>query len=427
MADGATQAIANATWPDGVLAAYVSPDGRYIAFGPGSSFKGPREVHLIASDGSGETVLAAHPAGEYPVGWSPDGKYVVFVSMRASGPALWAIPVANGKAQGAAIVLSGFLGDGMAPLGITRSGTFHYRIHAMKSDVYTASMDPATGKVISSPSLIPLSTSGNNVAPRWSPDSRRLLVTSSQILTAGRPKEFSIYSFEANKQQAVGTDRQIRGAGWCWAADGRSFLTIGPDKPFITRVHLGTSETLAAFDGPPVYSISCSANGKLVAFQESTQKFVKVRDMDSGFEREIYKFTDNAWGAIPEISPDGKEVAFLLRDSNGFALMVTPTDGGAARELARVKRPMEFQGTKGLAWSPDSRQIYYLKRAESKSPHELFRIAATGGQEESVGLKAADIRDLNIAPDGSRIAFSIGNVWKPEIWAIENFLPATAK
>jgi Tol biopolymer transport system component len=31
---------------------------------------------------------------------------------------------------------------------------------------------------------------------------------------------------------------------------------------------------------------------------------------------------------------------------------------------------------------------------------------------------------LDISPDGKRIAFSIGAAQRPEIWAMENFLPA---
>lgn len=149
--------------------------------------------------------------------------------------------------------------------------------------------------------------------------------------------------------------------------------------------------------------------------------------MESGSEREIYKFSGDGWGVIPEISPDGRSVAFFHREKDEFVLRVISSSGESSRELARVEWPVEFQLTKGLAWSPDSRQVYFLKRTDSKSSHELFRIAATGGQAESVGLKAADIRDLNIAPDGTRIAFSIGNIRKPEIWAIENFLPKDAK
>jgi hypothetical protein len=76
-----------------------------------------------------------------------------------------------------------------------------------------------------------------------------------------------------------------------------------------------------------------------------------------------------------------------------------------------------------VSWSPDDRFVYFLKRDDSKAPYEMFRVPAAGGQVESMGLKRADLRDIDIAPDGTRVAFSIGSFDKPQLWAIENFLP----
>jgi hypothetical protein len=52
-----------------------------------------------------------------------------------------------------------------------------------------------------------------------------------------------------------------------------------------------------------------------------------------------------------------------------------------------------------------------------------LRVPAAGGTVENTGLKVAELRNLDIAPDGTRIAFSIGAVNQPEIWAMDNFLP----
>ena len=76
-----------------------------------------------------------------------------------------------------------------------------------------------------------------------------------------------------------------------------------------------------------------------------------------------------------------------------------------------------------VTWSPDGRHIYYVKRQTGSADGEVFRVAATGGPEEGTGLRGVDIRNLDIAPDGSRIAFAIGAVNRPEIWAIENIAP----
>ena len=105
------------------------------------------------------------------------------------------------------------------------------------------------------------------------------------------------------------------------------------------------------------------------------------------------------------------------------ALLAVPTDGGPARELAKLKYPASFQRYGGQAWSPDDRFVYFLKRNDAKAPDEMFRVAAAGGQIESTGLKTMDLRDIDIAPDGRRVAFSIGAIDKPELWTLENFLP----
>jgi dipeptidyl aminopeptidase/acylaminoacyl peptidase len=117
-------------------------------------------------------------------------------------------------------------------------------------------------------------------------------------------------------------------------------------------------------------------------------------------------------------------VVFLAPiDAQTSALITVPTSGGASREIARAKAPAELQFFYGFSWSPDDRYVYFVQRPDSHSPHELFRVPASGGAEESMGLKAMDIRDLDIAPDGRRIAFSIGAAQQTEIWAMENFLP----
>jgi len=78
-------------------------------------------------------------------------------------------------------------------------------------------------------------------------------------------------------------------------------------------------------------------------------------------------------GAAPAISPDGRLLAFTVRDSAGKILLwVRPIDSLTAQPLA---------GTDGAAfpaWSPDSRFIVF------SAPGRLMRIAASGGPSQTV-------------------------------------------
>lgn len=101
-----------------------------------------------------------------------------------------------------------------------------------------------------------------------------------------------------------------------------------------------------------------------------------------------------------------------------------PTSGGPPRKIAQVSAANGWAllGFKRLTWSPDSRYLYYVKRSNSGTPSELFRVPAAGGKIESTGFTVPDARDLSFSPDGTHLAFS-NYTERPEIWVLENFLP----
>ncbi len=76
-----------------------SPDGNWIAFS--SDREGNYDVYVIPSTGGKPRQLTYHSADDNVVGWSPDGKRVVFTSTRGNGAfptvaTLWEIPAAGG-------------------------------------------------------------------------------------------------------------------------------------------------------------------------------------------------------------------------------------------------------------------------------------------------------------------------------------------
>jgi len=164
---------------------------------------------------------------------------------------------------------------------------------------------------------------------------------------------------------------------------------------------------------------SCS-DDSVAAFDASG---IKVRSLRDGSEKEVYRFTGNPGTVLPLLSHDGGSIEFIMPEKGGSVLRVIPAAGGPARDLAAANSPAELQPLWGLAWSPDDRFVYFARRPDGHAPFELFRVPVTGGSVESAGLKSEDVRDLDIAPDGTRIAFSIGAVNQPEIWSVQNFLP----
>ncbi len=421
VADGAEQTIRNSGWNP-----RLSPDGHYIVF----EDRGPARLHIMASDGSNETLLSSHPDDKKVGGWSPDGKWVVIGSTRASAMGLWAVPVAGGKPQGPPVMLQREIGDlDLYSLGMTSAGAFFYRAFTNISDIYTASMDPTTGRVTSSAVPLPLTRRGSNIAPRWSGDGRRIFYTFAPdvIQHTTRSREYFAFSLDSGVEQPVNLAAGTSGS-FCWSSDGKSILKNAPHgrRSDLFRTSVTGESTRLAENLSDSAILSCSGDGKVVSFRDGASTQLKVRNLENGSEMTIYRGDKlNQVTQGPFVSRDGSQVAFVTHQygSSSWVLVVVPSAGGPTRELVHLNWPLRYVD---VTWSPDGRYLYFLKAdVNDATPRELFRVPAAGGREESTGLKGADLRDIDISPDGTRVAFSIGAIDQPEVWAIENFLPAT--
>lgn len=407
LASGAVQQLRGEYWNPTIMK--VSPDGRYIAFNASNDKGAVENVFIMAADGSGETRVSASPAYQRPLAWTPNGKNMIFAQSDAAGVSLWSVPVADGKIQGPPINQRTEIEKGSAFIGFSRSGTLYYWVRARTTDVYTASLDPATGKATSAPVLLPVAGAGHTGMPRWSPDSRQLLYFRDD----GDVREWHVYSTDTGKDQRLAMN--VRNAlGYCWSKDGASILFnsfADPARPEAARFNLADGQVTPLFPGSAPFELG-SCSGDLVVGR--TSNAMQIRNLIGGFQKDIY-----TPGIIPaRLSPDQRSVAFASAASG--TLHVVSSDGGPLKDLASAAAPAEFAG---IAWSADSRFVYFARRPDSHSPFELFRVPAAGGAAEGMGLKIEDMTTLIISPDGTHIAFDAGG-FIPEIWAVQGLLPA---
>jgi Tol biopolymer transport system component len=139
-----------------------------------------------------------------------------------------------------------------------------------------------------------------------------------------------------------------------------------------------------------------------------------LRELATGRETELGRY----YMRFPELSPDGKWIAFLgySKTAKTYPLTVIPVTGGAGREVCSFPPT----GPRGVAWTPDGRQL--IVGIQSGRKTELWRVPAAGGTPEKIDINVDGMWQFRLHPDGRRIAFE---TWEnnEEVWAIENLLP----
>ena len=133
------------------------------------------------------------------------------------------------------------------------------------------------------------------------------------------------------------------------------------------------------------------------------QRRGNTRQPISNFQNmEIVKLTDTGNVGTAAISPDGRYLAYSLKDGQQSSLSV--------RQVATESAVQLFPPKKGfyrhITFSPDSNYLYYLHDREGSDSDDVYRIPTLGGTPRLI-LENADT-GIGISPDGRQVAFVRG-------------------
>ncbi|MDP2914510.1 MAG: hypothetical protein Q8O91_03550 [Candidatus Aminicenantes bacterium] len=412
----------------GTIAYSVSPD-------PASS---KRDVFLMKTDGSGHEALVSHPADDYLLGWAPDGRQVVFASDRTGSYGIWNVEVSNGRALGTPQLIKGDLNK-VDPVRLTANGTLYYILFSNLTDVYTAPIDPETGKIIGGPAPVKVRYAGANAAPDWSRDGTRLAYRTKRGAESGPAVSalISVLDLKSGEEQQIAPRLDSIGNidGPIWAPDGQSVLIIGNrgEERGIYKVEIPSGVTSPLVVFPPYqYTLFAvwSPDAKSIFYPQGNPTHILRRDLETGRDTELAKMDGPA--GIPRItlSPDGKWLAFTSLDvlKEPQRLMIVAAAGSPAREIYRTQTGEYLHW---IQWTPDGRFLWfrrYVPPADAKTKPMItyWRVSADGQNLRQLELALPGGGDICIHPDGRQIAFTSGQ-GKIELWALENFLPPNKK
>lgn len=376
---GGGTAIQLTTQPSYECTPIWSPDSKQIAFA--SDRNGNFDIFVMPATGGTAQRLTTHSSSELPSAFTPDGKYILFSasiqdpSQSALFPTtamteLYKVPVNGGRTEQV-------LGTPAEAVCYAPSGEFflyqdrkgfedEWRKHHTSSitrDIWL--YDTKTGKHTNL-----TNHAGEDRNPVLSPDEK------SVYLLSERKGSFNVYSFPLDNAQDL------------------KAVTSFKTHPvrFLSMSHGGT--LCYAYDGE-IYTQKDNATPQKINIDIVRDDQDKIADLT---------FTNGATSGT--VSPDGKQIAFIVRGE----VFVTSTDYATTKQITHTPAREA-----GLTFAPDNRTLAYASERNGNWQLFLAKIARKEEAnfpnatiiEEEVLLPSATVERAypQFSPDGKELAF----------------------
>jgi tRNA A-37 threonylcarbamoyl transferase component Bud32 len=412
----------------------LSMDGRYVAYDlPEDSPRPHRSIRIVDTlAGDEHALLADEPSNNrFPL-WMSDGRTLFFLSDRSGTPDGWIVPVTDGHADGEPQVAARNLGP-ISPLGVTDNGALYYDFQAGQFDLYEAGLDPQAMTLFSQPHAIRGRRQGSNIGPSYSHDGRRLAYLSQRTVLDGvlAARAIVIRDLDSGDERELASPIEPGMFGPIWSPDDRRLLVCAINRTNQRGVFVVDSRT-GAIDHQIMYPTQdqqCgraiwASDGRAILLGDSGRGIVEY-PLNGGHERIIFSNERIPPGTgLPSFaySRDGSRLAFTAWNRSSTALDVVDPNG-VVRELVTAERPRKLQFQ---AWFPGGDYLLYsIAGSSPREPDALWRVAASGGAPQPVGLSINAMTTVNmvaLSPAGTAVAYTSGYV-QYQLWVMENVLP----
>jgi tricorn protease len=402
-----------------------SPDGKQIAFT--GQYGGNRQVFVISVDGGAPRQLTFYndigplpPRGGYDnqvMGWTPDGKQVLFNAHRTPWsdriarpylvPAAGGMEVPLGPPEGS---IGTFSPDGTklvyAPIMDEYRGWKRYH-GGRAADIWTYDVTKGAAERLTD-------YNGNDFFPVW-------IGNTIYFVSDREGGTLNLFALDPATHQArkvtdsktwdvlwpSGDDRRIvyESGGYLWVFDPAS----GQSRKVPVHIVGDLAGTLPYFKNVAsnIQSMGLSPSGKRAVFGARGEVFTVPAE-----KGEIRNVTRSAGvrEIFPTWSPDGRWIAYLSDRSGEYEVWVRESDGsGDERRVTTDGTIWRFPPV----WSPDSKKLAF----SDKDERLVWVDMASGKATEADRETRADLTDYRWSPDSRWLTYTkVGASKLSSVW-----------
>ena len=382
-----------------------SPDGKWIAFV--SSRSGNTDVWIKPVAGGDALHVTTDPAYDRSPEWSPDGKLIGFMSERGDQWNLWTVDPFGGPetlrqlSTEADSVKGGqfdWSPDGREIVYVAKNGE--------SSELRVADFDSGARRTLETPFL-------HSNSPTWSPDGQWILLKGGG--KNGR-KDANLWIIpSAGGPLRRLTEHTSADFSPDWSPDGKWIVYYsarsGIRDLYIAPAAGGTEIHLT--DTPSSYEVhpSWSPDSRRISFTwHIPLNTLWAMDLSKGEANLIAGDAAIVSGKGASWSPDGDEVAVARFGPQGADLWRIAVGGDNEKALTEGA-PLDM-GPSDVRWSPDGKKIAFVSKENGK----VWVLRAKGGEAKQLGVGSGNDVALAWSPDSRQMAIASGTDKEVDIW-----------
>jgi Tol biopolymer transport system component/DNA-binding winged helix-turn-helix (wHTH) protein len=381
-----------------------SPNGRTIAF---SRFSDKvHEIYAVSSGGGGLHRLYATAVGPKrgELDWSPDGASIAFVGESSQG----------------------------------------------SSSIFVLSKDLSARRITEPASL------DRDWGPVFSPDGQSLAFVRTR--ESGLPENIVVMPAGGGESRTVVTFYNGILGSPAWTEDGQSLVFASGSEPTLLRAPVfgGDAITRVQEAGSPAWHPVIARKGYYLGYQNLSQT-MSIRELNPSSLRPADSnpivVTETGRNEGPQLSPDGKKLAFMSNRSGSMEIWISDRDGSHPFQVtnmggvgsprwspngrslafdvgwrdrgaifvvdmpgAGVPRPVAQNSSDNLVpnWSRDGKWLYFA--SDRTGMWQVWKTPVLGGAPVQVTTHGGFAANPSL--DGKTLYYSKGNLPSPEVWQI---------